>query len=623
MLLLRCTAVTLLAGALCACGGGGGGSGGGSAPVVPPVANLAPTADAGTAQTVQPGVTVVLDASGSSDSDGSISSWAWQQTDGPGVSLEGADQPQASFTAPSPGSTTTLSFSVSVTDDDGASSSASVTVTVEVADPLPTVRISGTLSPPPGQAIDGDTNDPGNRLLSNDDPASPQLLGNPVTLGGYVNEAGAGAEGRSQVAGDPEDYFAVDLLAGQRINLLVAEFRDADADLYLYDSDGELVDFSIETGEVEEITVEAAGRYLVNVSIFSGATNYTLAIGVPLSASSGPSLSGRADLVPWQAVVRYDHRAAATPSMSERLDRDWGASTVAGSGREERLLAMQTRPQPTVLARRLGRALGKRRSFADPAQRARWETLLAIKQLRRQPGIGSAEPNFRVRPLAGVDDPAYAFQWHYPLINLPGAWETSTGAPGVIVAVVDTGILAGHPDLRGQLVDGYDFVRNPVEAGDGDGIDPDPEESVGGSDPAAVNYHGTHVAGTVAARGNNGTGVAGVAFGARIMPLRAITATGGTSYDVRQAVRWAAGLGNDSGTLPAKRADIINLSLGGAGFSSLDQQLYDELRELGIVVVASAGNEGSTLPSYPAAYDNVIAVRPLMSRPPAATAVAT
>mgnify|MGYP000208119206 CR=1 FL=1 len=162
---------------------------------------------------------------------------------------------------------------------------------------------------------------------------------------------------------------------------------------------------------------------------------------------------------------------------------------------------------------------------------------------------------------------------------------------GVVVVHADSGVDIDHPDLN--LVAGYDFVRNPQEAGDGDGIDPDPEESVGGSDPAAVNYHGSHVAGTVAASGNNGIGVAGVAYGARVMPLRAITATGGTSYDVRQAVRFAAGLENDSGTGPERPADIINLSLGGAGFSSLDQALYEmELvgHDFYLFVDAQSGN---------------------------------
>jgi serine protease len=175
--------------------------------------------------------------------------------------------------------------------------------------------------------------------------------------------------------------------------------------------------------------------------------------------------------------------------------------------------------------------------------------------------------------------------------------------------VVDTGILSRHPDLVGQLVPGYDFVRDAASAGDGGGIDPDPEDPGDRGEPAASAYHGTHVAGTVAAAGDNGLGVAGVAWSARIMPLRALGVGGsGTSYDVNQAIRYAAGLPNDSGTVPDQAAQIINLSLGGGGFSRADQELLDRVRAAGVVVVASAGNAASSLPNYPASYDGVISV---------------
>ncbi|MDP5071747.1 MAG: S8 family peptidase, partial [Congregibacter sp.] len=282
---------------------------------------------------------------------------------------------------------------------------------------------------------------------------------------------------------------------------------------------------------------------------------------------------------------------------------------LGGGPRRARLMALDDAGQDRqLIMQRLGSQRFRRAQFADSARAERWDTLISIKRVAQSTGVRSAEPNYRVRPTAAVNDEAYSLQWHYPLISVPGAWDTSIGDPSVIVAVIDTGVLSGHPDLAGQLVNGYDFIRDAGEAADGDGIDPNPEETTGGGDPAAVNFHGTHVTGTIAARGNNRIGVTGIAFGARVMPLRALTASGGTGYDVNQAVRYAAGLENDSGTLPDTPAQIINLSLSGGGFSPSTQSLYNELRARGIIVVAAAGNESSTAASYPASYDNVLSV---------------
>ncbi|MDV7397665.1 S8 family serine peptidase, partial [Arthrospira platensis SPKY1] len=131
----------------------------------------------------------------------------------------------------------------------------------------------------------------------------------------------------------------------------------------------------------------------------------------------------------------------------------------------------------------------------------------------------------------------------------------------------------------------------PGNAGDGDGIDPDPSDPGDRGNPdGSSSFHGTHVTGTVAAATNNGIGVAGVAFDARVMPLRVLGQRGGTIYDIIQAVHFAAGLPNDSGTLPTRRADVINLSLGTTAFSANLQGALDQARAAGVVVVAAAGN---------------------------------
>ncbi len=586
-----------LAATLSACGGGGGSSQ--AAP--PPAPNQPPVAVIAAPASADIGDTVILDGSGSSDGDGSVTSYRWQQTDGPEVALAGSASAEASFTAPNVNGDTTLVFSLTVTDNDGAQASSSASVVVAGSAGGATFSLSGSVLASSNQAVDSDTNDPANIYLANDTLETAQPLANPITLGGYVNQPGTGAEGRSQVSGDVDDYYRVRLLEGQSVTLLVADFETADADLYLYSEQGEIVDFSIESGEIETVTAPESGTWFANVTAFSGATNYIMAVGNQALEGSGQ----RPEIVPGEIVVDYRQSAAATTPSLEDVAHQMGMERRAGAAGRARLLALRA---GQAEQHRLGDSAPRRHQFADPQQQQRWETLVSIKSLRRAPGVRWAEPNYRVRASLRPNDSAYRLQWHYPLVSLPSAWDVTTGDPGVIVAVVDTGILSGHPDLAGQLVAGYDFVRDPVAAGDGNGIDSNPEDPGDRSNPASSSFHGTHVAGTIAARSNNGAGVAGVAWNTRLMPLRALGASGGTSYDVAQAVRFAAGLPNDSGTVPERRADIINLSLGGEGFSQINQQLYRDLREAGIFVVASAGNEASTTPGYPAAYDTVISV---------------
>jgi serine protease len=254
------------------------------------------------------------------------------------------------------------------------------------------------------------------------------------------------------------------------------------------------------------------------------------------------------------------------------------------------------------------------------ALRARYRTLLAARHVGRRVGSGFAEVNVVRHALRVPNDPLFDRQWHYPAISLEPAWTITTGGttdrPPVVVAVVDTGVLLEHPDLSGQLLRdstgrpvGFDFVQDAGRANDGDGIDSDPSDPGDNAHgPAQGSFHGTHVAGTVAADSNNGIGVAGVSWGARLMPLRALGVDGGTTFDVIQALRYAAGLSNVSGTMPPQRADIINLSLGSDFFSEAEQNTLNEARAQGVFVVASAGNNASNVPVYPASYDGVVSV---------------
>lgn len=197
---------------------------------------------------------------------------------------------------------------------------------------------------------------------------------------------------------------------------------------------------------------------------------------------------------------------------------------------------------------------------------------------------------------------ADAGQWPLRQIRLPDVWHALDGRvlrePGhVVVAVLDTGYVP-HPDLLPNLDAGagYDFVRDPNASDDGDGIDPDPTDP--GTDGS---WHGTAIAGIIAARTDNAMGVAGMGWPwgrARItiMPVRVAGRHGATSYDVAQGLLYAAGLPNDSGTTPPRPAGIINLSLAESLPGATDEVLEPALRRVaaaGVIVVAAAGNHGS------------------------------
>lgn len=478
----------------------------------------------------------------------------------------------------------------------------------------PVFSISGQLNVPANLVADSDNNNPEIIQRGNDTVGSAQPIANPTTLGGYVSQPQAGEPGAAQAAGDIDDYFRVDLLAGQSVTLLVADFEQADADLYLMNEQGEVLDFSVASGQLESVSIPVDGTYIVNVFSFAGATNYVMAIG---SNNSRPNQQPRGEIIPWEAVVEYrsPESGESDTDLEVRLRGSMALRARAnghrrGPGRRKAQLLGMERSVVSVQQQssRLGTARERLNRIQDPNLRARWETLMTVKSLRSNPDVHMAEPNYRVYALAEPNDEAYPFQWHYPLVNLPAAWDLTTGQPDVQIAVLDTGILSNHPDMAGQLVPGYDFIADPRRAGDGDGIDANPEDAGDGGELGRDSYHGTHVSGTVAAASDNGIGVAGVAWDARIMPLRVLGIQGGSTYDVAQAMRYAAGLDNDSGTVPERPADIINLSLGGGPFIASIQSLIDEVRAAGVIIVAAAGNEGSDRPAYPASYDGVISV---------------
>ncbi len=485
-----------------------------------------------------------------------------------------------------------------------------------------TVSLSGTITVPANVVVDSDVNDPNETYITNDTLETAQALDNPITVGGYVNQAGAGSSGQSFDRGDLIDCFSAELRAADIISLFIGDAGNGNLDLFLFDANGELIDSSQGTGAQETITAPTDGTYFIAVMVSSGASNYTLTISAGAAGQAvGDSLSIRHDFALDEAIVLFEPtvQTAGTEASQKARAAAMGMRIAAGGKNREMLLSFSEsdsqnsvypgtgtvhRPSTSqILSHAFGR-IGEK-------MRRKLNTLDVIKALRQRKDVRLADPNYVIHLAATEpDDQYYPLQWHYPAINLPQAWDITTGSSDVIVAVVDSGVLLDHPDLAGQLTDtGYDFVSNTTLSNDGDGIDADPDDPGNGDAAGSIAFHGTLCAGIIAAASNNGTGVAGVSWNSRIMPVRVLGAGGsGSLIDVLQGVRYAAGLENDSGTVPAQPADIINLSMVGTGYSAIAQEVFNRVREAGIIVIAAAGNEATATPYYPASYDGVISV---------------
>ena len=221
----------------------------------------------------------------------------------------------------------------------------------------------------------------------------------------------------------------------------------------------------------------------------------------------------------------------------------------------------------------------------------------AIAEFAGEREVVFAEPNAVMTAMAIPNDALYSLQWGLNNtgqaisrnggavgtpgadINAEAAWDLHTGDASVIIAILDTGVDPTHPEFAGRIVPGYDFINNDADASDDNG-------------------HGTACAGIAAAAGNNGIGVAGVNWNARIMPVKVLGASGsGTGQNVADGIVWAA----DNG------ARVLSLSLGGGGGAAMEAAV-NYAYSLGCVILASRGNDNSTWLSYPASFPNVIAV---------------
>jgi serine protease len=257
------------------------------------------------------------------------------------------------------------------------------------------------------------------------------------------------------------------------------------------------------------------------------------------------------------------------------------------------------------------------------ARRELVQSRLSTSQRRAFAPSSGAEPVHDALPQGfSADDPYLPLQWQHSSIDLADAWSRSRTAAeagslgqNVVVAVLDTGIASEHPDFvrvggGSQLLpDGYDMILDQDSAGDGDSRDLDPEDPGNPDGPAGETFHGTAVAGTVAAAVGNGEGIVGVAPNARILPVRTVGADGANALDIVDALLYAAGLPNDTGRTPAQRADIVLMSFAALGRSTDVAESVQRVLDEGIIVIASAGNDAAPAEQYsPGGEPGVITV---------------
>ncbi|MCG8417579.1 MAG: S8 family peptidase [Proteobacteria bacterium] len=353
----------------------------------------------------------------------------------------------------------------------------------------------------------------------------------------------------------------------------------------------------------------------------SNATSISGTVGVAgqSATGAGPNVAASSG-TPLVSVRPVSNAAASHRSSSQAISGDFVPGEIIvkfrSSARAKAMTRIETRVKtgafdlkrtksPALPATAVYRADG-----ASPAQ-----TLELVHQLEKRPDVLYAQPNYRMYPMLEPNDQFYPQQWHYPAIKLPVAWNRTTGSSDTVVAVVDSGILfhstntaLRHPDFTGKVVPGFDFISDPQVALDGDGRDSNPFDE--GTPGEQSSYHGSHVAGTIAAATNDGNGVAGVNWAARMVPVRALGNNGGSLVDVIEGMMWAAGIPISGVPNNANPADVINMSLGGKGACSpFAQQGINEAIERGAIIVVAAGNDNLDTSQFtPASCTGVITV---------------
>ncbi|WP_242103557.1 S8 family peptidase [Lysobacter sp. M2-1] len=336
--------------------------------------------------------------------------------------------------------------------------------------------------------------------------------------------------------------------------------------------------------------------------LFSTRIIRTLSLGVVLAFVGAAVAGAPPGKVKTRANAKQPIASPKAPQSAKRFIVTYrkGASRQYNDAKVQNLVGVAGRALGVRMHRLRRLAVGSDVIVADRALDSAGIGRLR-KELAKDPNVAYVSVDALWKPMAVPNDPMYPQQWHYRNglggIDVEGAWDVTAGA-GAVVAVVDTGI-TDHPDLNGNVIPGYDFVSDVFNAADGDGRDPDAHDPGDGSPFRSSSWHGTHVAGTIAAVTNNGLGVAGIAHQAKVQPVRVLGAYGGFMSDIIDGIVWASGgavVGAPDNPTPA---DVINVSLGGFGggpnftCDPATQAAITLAVGNGATVVAAAGNNGA------------------------------
>ncbi|OUR88215.1 hypothetical protein A9Q81_24410 [Gammaproteobacteria bacterium 42_54_T18] len=462
---------------------------------------------------------------------------------------------------------------------------------------LYTVKGSVILSD--SQFSDSDTQSNPSNVNSNDFLDSAQLIANESVVNGYLGVVDGSTDGI--------DFYKIQLASGDDVRVTYSGDAPEMSVMTFDGSNAVTVEVGASSGS-QQLSATVATKQTFYIRVAStGTTQYILQTGnITVSfASRAEHKQEFSDFVPGEVIVKYKDAVIQRKSSGKVTPLN-----------RPRLFAVSDFSSSIASRGVQGLSLKE-------------QTLELVAELNRREDVEYAEVNNYYYPDSIPDDEYYGSLWNMHLVNASVAWDYQ-GNNDVVVAVIDSGIakiadngaLRDHTDLEGKLVSGFDFIEDVDIANDGDGIDKDPADT--GNTDFNSSFHGTHVAGIVVAKANNGIGVVGVAGASdniKVMPIRVFGKDGlTTSYALSQAILFAAGELSDADEFVSDRTDnvgnhiftpraqVINMSLGGSS-SDVVFDAVQKAKQAGVILVASAGNNASDAAfHYPSAYDDVISV---------------